>query len=200
MRVLGLTGGIGMGKSTAAAMLRRLSVPVHDADAAVHALLAPGGKGVAAVARAFPEAARDGSIDRRLLAGLVFADPLALARLEAILHPLVRAAEMRFLKLRRRRRSTLVALDIPLLFETGAERRVDRVLVVSAPAFLQRRRVLARPGATPASFAAALARQTPDAVKRRRADEVVASGLGRAYTFRRLRAIVRREREGRCGK
>lgn len=195
MRVLGLTGGIGMGKSTAAAMLRRLSVPVHDADAAVHALLARGGAGVAPVARVFPAASHQGAIDRRRLGAIVFADPRALARLETILHPLVRAAETRFRRRQRRRGAKLIALDIPLLFETGAERRVDRVLVVTAPAFLQFRRVLARPGAAETGLAAAMARQLPDAIKRRRADDVVGSGLGRAYTFRRLRAIVRRERQ-----
>ena len=192
MIVLGLTGSVGMGKSTAAAMLRRLGIAVHDSDAAVHRLLAPKGAAVAAVAAAFPGVRRkDGGIDRPALGARVFADPAALRRLERILHPLVRLSQQRFLARARARRRKLVVLDIPLLFESGGAQRCDKVAVVSAPAFLQRARVLARPGMTEARFAAILAQQMPDAEKRRRADYVVASGLGRAFTFRRLRRIVR---------
>jgi dephospho-CoA kinase len=198
--VLGLTGSIGMGKSLAATMLRRMGVPVHDADRAVHALLAAGGGAVDSVARAFPTTRAGRTIDRRKLAAIVFADPGALDRLEAILHPRVRASERDFLKRQRRRRAALVVLESPLLFETGARRRVDRVIVVSAPAWLQRRRVLGRPGASPAAFEAALARQLPDAVKRRRAAYVVAAALGRAYTWRLLCAILAAERRRRCAR
>jgi dephospho-CoA kinase len=191
MIVLGLTGGVGMGKSTAAAMLRRMRVPVHDADGAVHKLLARGGGGVAAVAREFPGVEAAGAIDRPVLGRRVFADPTALRRLEAILHPLVRADGAAFLRRLRRRRAPVAVLDIPLLFETGGERRVDAVILVTAPAFLQRRRVLARPGMSEARLAAILKRQTPDAVRRRRADFIVPTGLGRAVTYRRLRRILR---------
>jgi dephospho-CoA kinase len=202
MIVLGLTGSVGMGKSTAAAMFRRLGVPVHDSDAAVHRLLGPKGRAAAAVAAAFPGVARPhGGIDRAALGARVFGDAAALERLERILHPLVRQSQQRFLAAARARREAIVVLDVPLLFETGGERRCDRVVVVTAPAFLQRRRVLARPEMSEARFRAILEQQMPDAEKRRRADYVVPSGLGRAVTFRRLKRIVaalRRERAGAC--
>jgi len=188
--VVGLTGGVGMGKSTAATMLRRLGVPVHDADATVHRLMAQGGAAVAAVAAAFPGTLRDGAIDRKALGRRVFGDPPALKRLEAILHPLVRRDEIRFLKRMRARRVSAVVLDIPLLFETGGAARCDAVITITAPAFLQRRRVLARPGMTEATLASILARQVPDERRRRGADYVVPSGLGRAFTFRRLRRVL----------
>jgi dephospho-CoA kinase len=197
MIVLGLTGSIGMGKSTAAAMLRRLGVPLHDADAAVHRLLGPGGAAVARVAAAFPGAAavdaRSGKrrVDRGALGRLVFADPAALRRLEAILHPLVRADEQRFRRRMAGRHRPLIVLDIPLLFESGGDRRCDATLVVTAPPRVQRARVMARPGMTAERFAAILAKQMPDAAKRRRADFVVPTGLGRNATLRRLAGIVR---------
>ena len=191
MIILGLTGSVGMGKSVAAGMLRRLGVPVHDSDAAVHRALAPRGAAVATVAKAFPGTrGRDGGIDRAVLGGKVFGDVVALKRLERILHPLVRRSQARFLKLARTRRERLVVLDIPLLFETGGDKRCDMVVVVSAPAWLQRQRVMARPGMTESRFRAVLAKQMPDAEKRRRADIVVPSGLGRAVTFRRLKRLV----------
>ena len=192
MIVLGLTGSVGMGKSTAAAMLRRLGVPVHDADATVHRLTAPGGAAVAAVAKAFPDTRRkDGGIDRVALGRRVFADGKALERLELILHPLVRQSQQRFLAAARARREPLVVLDVPLLFEGGGAARCDKVVVVSAPPAVQRARVMARPGMTEARFRAILAKQMPDREKRRRADYVVPSGLGRALTYRKLRQIVR---------
>ncbi|HJT07989.1 MAG TPA: dephospho-CoA kinase [Stellaceae bacterium] len=192
MIVLGLTGSVGMGKSTAAAMLRRLGVPVHDADATVHRLMAPGGAAVAAVAKAFPDTRRKngGGIDRVALGRRVFADAKAFQRLERILHPLVRQSQRRFLAAARARREPLVVLDVPLLFEGGGETRCDKVVVVSAPPAVQRARVMARPGMTEARFRAILAKQMPDREKRRRADYVVPSGLGRALTFRRLKRIV----------
>ena len=192
MIVLGLTGSIGMGKSTAAAMLRRMRVPLFDADAEVHRLLAPGGAAVRRVEAGFPGVRNAaGGIDRRQLGQRVFGNPRALRMLEGILHPLVRAAERRFVARARARGERLIVLDIPLLFETGGDRRCDYVLVVSAPAWLQRQRVIRRPGMTPDRFAAILRAQTPDREKRRRADFVVASGLAQAVTLRQLRAIVR---------
>jgi dephospho-CoA kinase len=190
MIVIGLTGGVGMGKSTASSMLRRMRVPVHDADATVHRLMAKRGAAVAAVAKEFPEACRDGAIDRVRLGRLVFGDSAALNRLEHILHPLVRRDQLRFLKRQRAARAALAVLDIPLLYETGAAQRCDAVIVVTAPAFLQRCRVLARPGMSDARLAAILARQVPDYLRRREADFVVPSGLGKAVTFHRLRRIV----------
>jgi dephospho-CoA kinase len=200
--ILGLTGSIGMGKSTAAGMLRRLGVPLFDADAEVHRLLGPGGKAVAPVEALFP-GVRDasGAIDRRRLGRRVFDDPEALRRLEAILHPMVRQAETRFVRRARARREALVVLDIPLLFETGAPERVDFVLVVSAPARVQRERVMRRPGMDESRFASILRAQMPDREKRRRADFVVPTGLGYGLTFRRLRRVVAelRRRAAGCG-
>ena len=190
MIVLGLTGSVGMGKSTAAAMLRCLGVPVHDSDAEVHRLLGPGGRAVAAVAEAFPSARKDNRIDRPTLGRLVFGDAAALKRLESILHPQVRTSQARFLAAAHRRRVPVVVLDIPLLFETSGERRVDGVIVVSAPTWLQRARVLRRPGMSEARLAAILAQQMPDAEKRRRARWVVPTGLGKALTMRRLKEIL----------
>ena len=197
MIVLGLTGSIGMGKSTAAAMLRRLGVPVFDADAFVHQLMAPGGGAVNAVEEAFP-GVRDerGGIDRQRLGQRVFGDPPARRRLEAVLHPPVRRAEERFVAAARGRRERLIVLDIPLLFETGGERRCDAVLVVSAPARLQRERVLRRPGMTESRLQGILRAQTPDREKRRRADFVVLTGLGCGLTFRHLKRIVAGLRRG----
>jgi len=191
MLVIGLTGSIGMGKSTAATMLRRLGLPVHDADAAVHRLTAPGGAAVEAVAEAFPGVRRDGGIDRAKLGAAVLSDTAALQRLEAILHPLVRAEARAFLAKQARLRRPLAVLDIPLLFETGGERLCDVVIVVSAPAYIQRARVLRRPGMTEERFQAILERQMPDAEKRRRADFVVKTGLNKAHALRQLSAIVR---------
>jgi len=165
-------------------------VPVFDADAAVHGLLEPGGAAAGAVAEAFPECRTDGAIDRQKLGRLVFGDGAALARLEAIIHPLVRDAERRFLAQIATARRPLAVLDIPLLFETGAERRVDAVAVVSAPAFLQRQRVLRRAGMSGARLAAIRARQLPDRDKRRRADFVIPTGLDRRRALAAIAAIV----------
>lgn len=190
MFILGLTGSIGMGKSSAAAMLRRLRLPLHDADAAVHRLLGPGGAAVAEVARAFPGVERNGGIDRKALGEKVFDDPEALVRLEAILHPLVRARTLAFLARHAHRGHRLVVLDIPLLYESGGERLCDAVLLVSAPAFLQAQRVLARTDMTPARFAAIRAKQMPDHEKRRRAEFLILTGLDKGRTFRELRRAV----------
>jgi dephospho-CoA kinase len=190
MRVIGLTGGIGMGKSTAAKLFARARIPVHDADGAVHALYARGGAAVPAVAALVPEAVRHGAVDRAVLGRAVLADPALLARLEAAVHPLVRRAEERFLAACRRRRARAAVLDIPLLFETGAQRRVDAVVVVSAPAPVQRARVLRRPGMTAGRLDAILARQMPDADRRRRADLLIPTGLSRHFAQARLRRAL----------
>lgn len=189
--MLGLTGSIGMGKSTAAGLLRAMGLAVHDADAAVHRLMARGGRAVPEIAAAFPESVVDGAVDRRALGARVFDDPDALQRLEAILHPKVRAEAQRFVEARRYRGDELVVLDIPLLFETGGERLCDAVAVVSAPRFVQDARVLTRPGMTRHKLAAIRAQQLPDADKRRRADFVVPTGLGRLHTLRTLHRIVK---------
>jgi dephospho-CoA kinase len=191
MVILGLTGSIGMGKSTAAGMLRRLGVPLCDSDQVVHDLLAKGGAAVAPVEGAFQGVVRDGAVDHKLLADRVFTDTEALGRLEDILHPMVHEAQTRFLKHAAGHGEKLVALDVPLLFESGTDRRCDAVIVVSAPRFLQAARVLGRRGMTLKRFKGVLSRQMPDAEKRRRADFVVQTGLGRRYTLQRLGEIVK---------
>lgn len=193
MIVLGLTGSIGMGKSTAAQMLRDLGVPVHDSDAAIHQALAPNGAGVDAVANAFPEALdrANHAINRKTLGNIIFYDPDKKQQLEDILHPLARASQQEFLIENRKLGKPIIALDIPLLYETGAERRVDKVIVVTCPAFIQRRRVLSRQGMTAEKFQAVLASQMPDAEKKRRADFIVQTGLGRVYSRYRLKQILR---------
>lgn len=196
MIVIGLTGGIGMGKSTAARAFRRLGVPVHDADAAVHRLYARGGAGVAAVAALVPEAVREGAVLREVLRCRALGDPALLARLEAAIHPLVRREEQRFLARCRRARRSLCVLDIPLLFETGAEGRVDLVVAVSAPPSVQRARVLCRGGMTEDRLRAILARQIEDADRRRRADVVVRTGLARHQAQAAIRRLVFRLRAG----
>jgi len=197
MIVIGLTGSIGMGKSTAAAMFRRLGVPVQDSDAAVHAMFAKGGAAVEAVGQAFPGVVKAGAVDRAALGKLVYGDPTALKRLEAIVHPLVGKARDAFLAEMRARREPVVVLDIPLLFEAKLDRLCDATVVVSAPRFLQEARVLSRPGMTRERFERILGQQMSDAEKRRRADFVVATGVGRGHSLNRLRDIVRvlRDRE-----
>lgn len=199
MIVIGLTGSIGMGKSTAATMLRRLRVPVHDADATVHKLLGPKGGAVREVLAAFPGTGSvEHGIDRPALGKAVFGDPPALRRLERILHPKVGAQEKRFLAAAARRRAPVVVRDVPLLYETGGEKRCDAVLVVSAPAFLQHQRVLARKGMTEARLRDILAKQTPDREKRRRTPYVVETGLGKRHSLKMLLEFVRliRSRHG----
>ena len=201
MIILGLTGSIGMGKTHAARALRRLGLPVFDADGAVRALMARGDGAVAAVEAAFPGVVREGGVDRGALSERVFGDREALARLEAILHPLVREAELGFLHGAARRRARLVVLDIPLLFETGADRLCDATVLVTAPAFVQELRVLRRAGMTGERLAAIRACQMPESEKRRRADFIVRTGLDRGRTLRQLRRIVTlvEERYGRGG-
>lgn len=190
MKVIGLTGGIGMGKSTAAAAFRRAGLPVFDADAAVHRLQARGGRAVPAIAAAFPGTVHCGAVDRALLRRAVVGDPAAMTRLERILHPLVRQEEQAFLARARRAGRRTAVLDIPLLLETGGDRRVDLVVVVSAPPAVQLARVRARRRMTPDQIRAIVARQMPDAEKRRRADVVVRTGLSRHHAQRRLRRLL----------
>lgn len=188
MIVLGLTGSIGMGKSTAAAMFADEGVPVHDADAAVHRLYA--GRAAPLIESAFPGTVIDGTVDRAALAPVVLNDAAAMKRLEAIVHPLVRAEEQAFLDAARKSGAPLALLDIPLLYETGAETRCDKVVVVSAPAEIQRERVLRRPGMSEEKFAAILAKQLPDAEKRARADFVIDTGGGLDDTRAQIAAVV----------
>jgi dephospho-CoA kinase len=198
MKVIGLTGGIGMGKSTAAAFFRRARIPVFDADAAVHRLQARGGRALRPIARAFPGTVRDGVLNRALLRNAVLGDRAALSRLEAILHPMVRAEERAFLARARRAGQRLAVLDIPLLFETGGDRRVDLVVVVSASRSVQEHRVRLRRNMSPADVAAVIARQMPDAEKRRRADVVIRTGLSRGHAARSLRHLIQRLRNDPC--
>jgi dephospho-CoA kinase len=176
MIVLGLTGSIGMGKSTTAALFAERGVPIYEADATVHRLYR--GAAVPLVEAAFPGTTRDGAVDRQALSAAVLGRPEAVARLEAIVHPLVRAEEAAFLERCRKAGAPLALLDVPLLFETGGADRVDAVAVVTAPADVQRARVMARPGMTAAKLDAILARQMPDAEKRRRAHFVVDTSRG----------------------
>lgn len=191
MFVLGLTGSIGMGKTTAAAAFRRQNIPVHDADATVHQLMSVGGPSVEAITRAFPQCVVDGVVDRRALGAQVFDDDRAMQTLEGILHPMVRREEKIFLKKHALLGAPIVVLDIPLLFETGADERCDAVAVVTAPDFVQRQRVMARRDMTREKMAAILARQIPDAEKRHRADFIIQTGQGRADALRNIKEIVR---------
>jgi dephospho-CoA kinase len=187
--ILGLTGSIGMGKSTTAELFRAEGIPVHDADAAVHTLYR--GRAVAAIAAAFPAAIREGAVDRPSLSAAVLGKPDALNRLEAIIHPLVREEEEAFLRRCRETGAGLAVLDVPLLLETAGEGRCDAVLVVSAPPEIQRERVLARPGMTQDKLAAILARQMPDAEKRARAHFIVDTSRGVLAAGRQVGSILR---------
>jgi len=194
MMILGLTGSIGMGKSTATQAFAAHGAMIWDADTEVHRLMAEGGAAVAAVAAEFPEALADNSggvfIDRKILGKSIFQNSAALDRLEAILHPLVRRGERRFLGAAERRRCRLAVLDIPLLFETGGEVRCDATAVVSAPEFVQRARVLQRPNMTAGKFDAIVARQMPDWEKRRRADFIIHTGQDKRVSLRTVGEIA----------
>lgn len=190
MIVLGLTGSIGMGKSTTTALFADEGAWVWDADAAVHDLYAPGGAAVAAVAAAFPGVAGPAGVDREALRRALSDDPDGYVRLEAIVHPLVRAHRANLMDQARSEGARLMVLDIPLLIETGGDAEVDGVVVVTAPAEVQAERVLSRPHMTPKRFAEILARQTSDAEKRARADFVVETHLGLDHARRQVRAVV----------
>jgi dephospho-CoA kinase len=190
MIILGLTGSIGMGKSTTGAMFQAEGVPVYDSDAAVHALYASGGAAVAPVEAAFPGVVVDGAIDRAKLSAAVVGDPEALQKLEAIVHPLVGAHRIGFFEDAQAAGHDIVVLDVPLLYETGGDKKVHKVVVVSAPADVQRARVLARPEMTEAKLDAILARQLPDAEKRGRADFVIDTGQGLEAAHQQVRDIL----------
>ena len=184
--VLGLTGSISMGKSATASIFRRLGVPVHDADAAVHGLYR--GRAAPPVEKAFPGTVADGMVDRGKLGAAVLGDPVRMKELEAIVHPLVREEEETFLK--RAASAPIAVLDIPLLFETGGEARCDATLVVTAPASVQRERVLARPGMTEGKFQSILSKQMPDAEKRARAHFLVDTSRGFISAEAQVRSIL----------
>jgi len=188
MRIIGLTGSIGMGKSTTAQMFREEGVAVHDSDAAVHAIYR--GPQSQAIERAFPGSTRDGAVDRARLAAMTLGRPEEIARLESIVHPLVQDMRRAFVAAERDRGAVIAVVDIPLLYETGAEKEVDKVVVVTASAGAQRERVLARPGMTEAKFRAILGRQLPDSEKRRRADFIVHTDRGMEAAREEVRAIV----------
>jgi len=191
MIVLGLTGGIGMGKSTADAAFRRAHIPVFDADSAVHRMQGRGGKAVRAIAEAFTGTVRDGEVDRVALRQAVLGKPDALTRLEGILHPMVRQEEQAFVARARRHGSRAVVLDIPLLLETGGDKRVDKIIVVSAPRAVQIQRIRARRRMSDADVKAVIARQMPDAAKRKRADVVIKTGLSRNASLKALSRLIR---------
>ena len=195
MIVLGLTGSIGTGKSTTAAMFRDFGVPVHDADATVHDLYRA--EAVAPVAALFPDALENGIIDRKALSAVLARSPERFGELEAVIHPLVRARETAFLDAERRNGAPLVLLDIPLLYETGGEKRVDKVVVVTCDPQVQRERVLARPGMTEEKFQLILSRQMPDAEKRRRADFIIDTGRGLDAAREQVEEIIARLTERR---
>jgi dephospho-CoA kinase len=189
MVVIGLTGSLGMGKTTTARVFAEAGVPVYDADETVHRLYA--GEAAALIEAAFPGTTTEHGVDRARLAQAVLGDSAALARLEAIVHPLVRREELRFLEAARKTGARVAVLDIPLLFETGGDARVDRVVVVSAPRSVQMQRVRGRRRMNAADIAAVIARQMPDIEKRRRADVVVHTGLSRHHSLRTLRRLIK---------
>lgn len=190
MKIVGLTGSIGMGKSETAKMFRALGVPVFDADAAVHELQVKNGPAIPAIAAEFPGVINDGELDRDALGKIVFADPAAKTKLEAIIHPMVAEKRVAFFEEATADGHSFVVLDVPLLFETGGNKACDKVVVVSAPADVQRERVLARPGMTPEKFENILARQTPDAEKRAGADYIVETDKGLDYAREQVAQIV----------
>jgi dephospho-CoA kinase len=191
--VIGLTGSIGMGKSQTAALFAAEGIPVHDADAAIHRLYAKGGAAVGKIAGTFPAVVKAGAVDRAALAAEVAANPKALAGLEALVHPLVAQDRANFLAAHKD--APIVLLDIPLLFETGAEAGIDALVVASAPSEVQRARVLARPGMTPEKFEGLLTRQLPDAQKRGKADFVIVTDQGVAHAQAQVRLVLAAIRE-----
>lgn len=178
MKIVALTGSIGMGKSTTSTMFQDLGVPIWDADAAVHRLYSPGGAAIAPLQALIPEAIGPEGVDRGVLTARILRDATLLKQIEAIVHPLVGKDRADFLAAAREKGAPLVIVDVPLLFETGGEAYVDAVIVVSCPADIQKARVLARPGMTDEKFQAILARQTPDEIKRAKSDFVIETGLG----------------------
>jgi dephospho-CoA kinase len=195
MKIIGLTGSIGMGKSTVAAMLAEMVVPVFDADAAVHELYAPGGAAVPLIEAVFPGVVREGAVDRTLLSAQLQTDPTRFADLNAIVHPLVGRLRTDFLKRAKENGAAMVVLDVPLLFEGGGEKSMDAVIVVSAPEEIQRARVLARPGMNETKYAEILSRQMPDEDKRKRADYIIDTGGDLDVTRAQVKAALDSLRE-----
>ena len=189
--IIGLTGSIGMGKTTASGMLRRLGLPVCDSDLLVHRLLEKGGAAVSLVGAVFDDVIKNDAVDRAALGKRVFSNLAALKQLEEIIHPLVRAKQVQFIKTCRSQKFVAGVLDVPLLYEVKTDRLCDFTVVVSAPEFIQKQRVMARPGMTPARFRETLARQMPDTEKRKRADFIVPTGLNKRHTLNHLRKIIR---------
>jgi dephospho-CoA kinase len=194
MKIIGLTGGIGMGKSAAARVLRQAGLPVFDADATVHLLQAPGGRALPRIEAAFPGTVRDGVLNRATLREKVLADRLRLKILESILHPLVRAEQRRFLARARTAGASFAVLDIPLLFETGGDKNVDYIMVVSAPLAIQLARVRRRRRMSDDEIRRIIGLQMPDAAKRRRADVVIRTGLSRHHALRGIKRWLARVR------
>lgn len=195
MKIIGLTGSIGMGKSVTTNLLRHLGVAVHDSDAAVHAALSPEGNAFVEVVKAFPKAfdKKNNRIDRALLGKIIFSDIALKRKLEIIVHPHVWESQRLFIQAAQQRGDEIVVLDIPLLYETGAEKRCDKVICVTAPYFLQRQRVLKRAGMSEERFQNILKNQMSDQEKRKRADFVIQTGLGRAYTLWELKKVLKKE-------
>ncbi|WP_420854631.1 dephospho-CoA kinase [Sneathiella marina] len=190
MLVVGLTGSIGMGKSTVAEMFRQLQVTVHDIDADVHKLYAEGGAAVEPIRAQFPEAVVDNKVDRARLSKMVLGNEVEIRKLEAITHPLLGQGRADFFAAAEQQGARIVVLDVPLIFETGGEKNFDKIVVVSAPEEVQRKRVLAREGMTAEKFEAILARQVPDAEKRRQADYVINTNCPKEATLEQVRALL----------
>ena len=190
MKIIGLTGSIGMGKTTTANMFKDLGCPVFDSDAAVHQLYSKGGKGAALIQAVFPDAIKDGAVNRVRLGAHMKTDPLNLKVLESFIHPWVGEIRAKFLSGAKSNGAKAVVFDVPLLFETGGDKHVDATVVVSAPALIQKARVLARPGVTPDIFEMLLSRQMPDADKRARADYIISTGQGLEKAREQVQAVL----------
>ena len=199
MKILALTGSIGMGKSATARLFAEAGIPVFDSDACVHELYAPGGAAVAPVEAEFPGVVREGTIDRDVLARQLREDESGFERLEAIVHPLVAASRNAFLDAAVQAGQDMVLLDIPLLFETGGDTLADIVIVVSAPDDIRRERVLQRPGMTPEKLDSIIARQIPDSIKRSKADYVITTADGIDDARRQVDSVIGKIRAGDCG-
>jgi len=195
MIIVGLTGSIGMGKSTVAQMFAEAGAPAYSSDTAVHELYAPGGAAVAPVEAAFPGVNKNGGIDRGLLSQALLQNPGAFKQLEAIVHPLVRDMQIKFLRAHNAAGTPVIVLDIPLLLENDGAHEVDKVVVVSAPAWVQKARVMGRPGMSEEKFAQMLSRQMPDAEKRKKADYIIDTGVPLEQTRKQVRAVLDAIRE-----